>query len=89
MVSLGRERKRARRIPNSETLRDSGRSVLLNLWIPALGVQMNADLSKYFAELTRLKRANSKLDRRNLETCLQSLYYDDLAELRRSTAITV
>jgi hypothetical protein len=50
---------------------------------------MEPDLSKYFAELTRLKRANPKLNRAMLETCLQSLFYDDLAALRRSAAITI
>jgi hypothetical protein len=50
---------------------------------------MEPDLSKYFAELTRLKKANPKLNRAMLETCLQSLYYDDLAKLTRSTAISV
>jgi hypothetical protein len=50
---------------------------------------MEPDLSKYLAELTRLKKANSKLDRRMLETCLRSLFYDDLATLKRSTAITI
>jgi hypothetical protein len=50
---------------------------------------MEPDLSQYFAELTRLKKANPKLNRTMLETCLQSLFYDDLATLKRSAAITI
>ena len=56
---LREERKREGRIPDSETLRDLRRSVLLSRDTRPWS-QMEPGLSKYFAELTRLVHGVSK-----------------------------
>jgi hypothetical protein len=43
---------------------------------------MASDLSKYYAELRRLRLDNPKLDRTMLEHCLRILYRDELEKLR-------
>jgi hypothetical protein len=70
-----------------ETLRDLRRSVLLEI-----GPSWSSDGTRSQQVLSRidpLKKNNSKLDRKMLETCLQNLFHDDLVALNRSTAITV
>jgi hypothetical protein len=53
------------------------------------GERMATDLSKYYAELRRLRLGNPKLDRTMLEHCLRTLYRDELEKLKLHVSASV